>query len=907
MFEVLMSGYLIVVGVALPIAFIFLRIGHSRLNARVSKLEYSLQHGDGAPDAARVNDGNPVSPPHNPKSATNAQVSKPEADTKSTPLPGDFGTENHKQAVPLNSTSDVRKTTDTPLKSYVFRGDIASRAKNWIFQNWHLAIAAISLALAGVFLVQYGAEQGLLTPVWRVLSAAGLGSVLIVLGEIIRRRWGDDADDQTAYLPSALAGAGLVVLFAAAISARQLYGLISLEAAFATMFAISILAIILGWFYGPFLAATGIIGATATPFVVGGSSEASHAFFYYFALIAMAGLSIDSLRRWAWVSVLAIFTAHAAALATFTANAGDVHYLVFAVVTAACAIAIPPFKLFPNHKGSTVAETFRGKIPALNWPEFPTRLAFGGYLGAIIISVLVALKDAGPVEVWAAITAIAALYILASVWTRDAPALCDLAIMAPIALIAVVASQGGLAGSLYNAFHLELPPESAVPRHVSTLAVLALIGSILAYWRATQSLQWRMIWSVGSALFTPVLLIALEIWWQPARTLGAGYWAIHPMIVAGLMTLLAERCIKTDRENKNRAAVFSLSALTMIAFALILMLSNIALTIALATMVAAAALLDRWLNMPPLAVLVQAGVIIVGWRLILDPGLYWADSAPLWDLVIGFGAPILLFTAAWVTLNPMMRVSTNLVLESAIWMLAAVFLLVLIYRALGSNSDTHWGMGLIGLVGLIAMAGQLYRLRDNSPLRAVRIGLASVYAIWGFGILAIAAKFNNPLKESGEIVFGPFVLDTLFVAYAFPALGLAIFTWKLDHIPSLLRHSMAGLASILVGYYLALEIRRFWRGDVLALPGTTGPELYSYTVALVIMSVALLFVAFARRSLFLRRLAMFGVAATIAKVFFIDMAELEGLIRVASFLGLGLSLAGLAWINRRMTDQWDRV
>jgi hypothetical protein len=48
---------------------------------------------------------------------------------------------------------------------------------------------------------------------------------------------------------------------------------------------------------------------------------------------------------------------------------------------------------------------------------------------------------------------------------------------------------------------------------------------------------------------------------------------------------------------------------------------------------------------------------------------------------------------------------------------------------------------------------------------------------------------------------------------------------------------------------------------------------------------------------------MFGVAAKIAKCFFVDTTGLVGLIRVASLSGLGLSRAGLAWINRRMTDQ----
>ncbi|MEE9387505.1 MAG: DUF2339 domain-containing protein, partial [Paracoccaceae bacterium] len=98
----------------------------------------------------------------------------------------------------------------------------------------------------------------------------------------------------------------------------------------------------------------------------------------------------------------------------------------------------------------------------------------------------------------------------------------------------------------------------------------------------------------------------------------------------------------------------------------------------------------------------------------------------------------------------------------------------------------------------------------------------------------------------------------------------------------------------------------FWQGRDLSVPGVTAPELYTYTIAMLLGSVALLFFAFNRRSLLLRRVAMVGIGLTIAKVFMIDMAGLTGLLRVASFLGLGLSLAGLGWVYRRMADQWDQ-
>jgi uncharacterized membrane protein len=87
------------------------------------------------------------------------------------------------------------------------------------------------------------------------------------------------------------------------------------------------------------------------------------------------------------------------------------------------------------------------------------------------------------------------------------------------------------------------------------------------------------------------------------------------------------------------------------------------------------------------------------------------------------------------------------------------------------------------------------------------------------------------------------------------------------------------------------------------ISGSRSGELYSYTVALILVSVVLLGLALVRRSETLRRVAMVGVALTVAKVFLVDMA---GLVRVASFLGLGLSLVGLAWLNRRIAEHMGR-
>ncbi|MFD1808307.1 DUF2339 domain-containing protein [Gemmobacter lanyuensis] len=75
-------------------------------------------------------------------------------------------------------------------------------------------------------------------------------------------------------------------------------------------------------------------------------------------------------------------------------------------------------------------------------------------------------------------------------------------------------------------------------------------------------------------------------------------------------------------------------------------------------------------------------------------------------------------------------------------------------------------------------------------------------------------------------------------------------------------------------------------------------ELYSYTLAMLVTGAAMLWQALARQSALLQRMAMGVIGLTAAKVFLWDAAGLTGLTRVVSFAGLGLSLAGLAWLNR---------
>jgi uncharacterized membrane protein len=104
---------------------------------------------------------------------------------------------------------------------------------------------------------------------------------------------------------------------------------------------------------------------------------------------------------------------------------------------------------------------------------------------------------------------------------------------------------------------------------------------------------------------------------------------------------------------------------------------------------------------------------------------------------------------------------------------------------------------------------------------------------------------------------------------------------------------------VLVFAYLTLEVRHAFHGAILVGGRTSDAEWYSYSVVWLAYAGALLALGFQRRDPRLRHAALAIVLVTVLKVFVWDMAELSGLYRAASFLGLGLSLVAIGWLYQR--------
>ncbi len=760
----------------------------------------------------------------------------------------------------------------------------------WLVANWAYAVAAVSLILAGVFLVQYGVERGLLPPKARVLAALALGAALIAGGEAIRRRWGDSPDRSTAYLPSTFSGAGIVALFIGVFAARQLYGLIGPEAAFAGFLAVAALALVLGWFHGPFLAAVGLIGAGATPFLTGGGSGVPDWLPFYYALVAATGLGIDTMRRWAWVSVLALVTGFGGILFLAGFMADQVAPSLAATLIALLAMAIPARSLWPDQQGATVSEALWKQRSA----GFPTLLAGGAVLVAVTLLTL------WPQAGMAALACLSALVVALALWARGAPALSDLAALPALGFIArlVLESQGWPLWDQVRAQDITLRlPESPAPWTLSMIVALAVAGSLAAGMRSLAVRDYPKSWAALAALFAPVVLLVLELLWQPALVLGPALWAGHVIGIAAVMVALSERFAKADGGPAARTAYAVLAALSLIALALFVLLTKTALTLALAVLLVTAAALDRRMRLPEMGWFIHAAVAVIGWRLVVDPGLVWAHDAPLWEVVLAYGSIIAGTLAAVWLLRGLGHPGPKLSLESSGIGAAVLLGDVLIWRWVERWGDVpdHAAAALMALPWIAAMFAQLYRRAGTRGwFGMVRLALALAAGAIGVFLLLVAAIPLNPLIDG--YVRGFALLSTLAVAYGLPG-ALLILGARRIAMPRFLSLVLQGVGGALATLWVALEIRHFWHGSHLTGP-TLQAELYSYTLALLLTGAALLYLAITKGSEKLRRVAMGVIALTVAKVFLVDASGLTGLVRVASFLGLGLALAGLAWLNR---------
>jgi uncharacterized membrane protein len=123
------------------------------------------------------------------------------------------------------------------------------------------------------------------------------------------------------------------------------------------------------------------------------------------------------------------------------------------------------------------------------------------------------------------------------------------------------------------------------------------------------------------------------------------------------------------------------------------------------------------------------------------------------------------------------------------------------------------------------------------------------------------------------------------------------------HWPNLAATAVLAVnALILIAF--SLEIHSYWwllrwNGDDNLTRDYWMYAEFSYSALFMLYGSALLTIGFIKRSAFLRWQALILIAATIAKVFLVDMSELSSGLRILSFIGLGALLLAVSYVYQR--------
>lgn len=766
--------------------------------------------------------------------------------------------------------------------------------------RWVVWIGGVALALGGVFLVRFSIEQGWIGPGVRVALGGLLALALMAAGEWMRRKdiRGEIAEVPAAHVPGVLTAAGAVTAYATVYAAYALYAFLGPGAAFVLLGATALATLAAALLQGPALAGLGLVGAYVTPILVASDQPNFPALYLYLAVVTAAAFALARLRRWRWLAIAAVALSALWSLPGVADSvAGETAPLVVYLVTLfgfAAVIIVAGLAFGPDALPDTADAVSSSALAAYLVPAALAVVASGH--DSFALAGFMLLAGATVAIAWRTPAAIGAVPVAAAL-----AALTLAAWAITTGLESAIAPAGPLAG-----FAPE-PARASLGLHLFLGAgSAALFGAsgFLKQGRAERPVI-SIVWA-ACAVATPIaVLIAL-------------YWRIaafdRSIPFAGLALLLAAAFATATEALSKRAprpglaaggALFAVGCVASLALALTMALEKGWLTIALALLAPGVAFVERRRALPMLRWLAAAASLLtlarIGWepRIVGDA----VGATPIFNwLLYGYGVPAAGFWAA----GRLLRKRADDIPSRVVDSLAILFTVLLatleirhfvhgdIYRA--GSALTEVGLQVCAWLA-IAIGLERLRARTGNIVHNV-----SATLIAGLALAAVALGlmlFVNPFF-TGEPVGGP-VINLVLLGYGLPAaLAATLALVARNARGTAYRVVIATAAVALALAWLSLEIRRFFHGPVLTVGPTTDLEQYAYSAAWLVFGVLLLLVGILLRSQWARLASAAVVMLTIGKVFLHDMADLEGIYRALSFIGLGLVLVGIGLLYQRL-------
>jgi uncharacterized membrane protein len=820
----------------------------------------------------------------------------------------------------------------------------------------------ITLAVAGFLIVKYSIQAGLLSPATRVILGFLFGGALIGGAEVALRA---EAAMRDIRIRQALSGAGIATWFAATLVAANLYHLIGPMTAFVGMAVVTACAALLSLRFGAPSAVLGLLGGLAAPALVGSAVPDVPLLSLYLAL-TVGGLSaVSRHQRWWWLGAMALVGGFGWGLLLIVGGLVDLSQtLSVGLLTLALAAALPLLlvgehtslvRLFSIVAGCAqmAALVALGGFALLDW----------GLLGLLSIAALW-LSRREPLLAQAPAIALGVAVLLAMGWPTP-PA--EQLAMVLTGIVLIHALPAALRVWSLDARAIDAPLIAASALAVASLPALhfphlgplqralpALVGAALA----ASVAGWGWIDRVRCtdnrfAILTGAAAAALGL----ADALGLAGWTLAPAIALLALALQLLGHVAANRRTQAVGWAFGLVCLLTLltepveclrwigsggavdwtafirwvvpaavaaAFARVaprlIAIAGQALAVFLLYSACAQVVPSIWLPIVPTLVVVAlaapgrpsllpaiatGAALAIGWA--VEPltdwlfnglvaaltgtpfGIFPSDFAPamrqlaLPAVALGFAVirlplPRLVGSVVGILLALLGLVATHIAYRQAIVIQNMPDLL-----ARGMMERTLWEMALA------AVAVMAWSLRK--PLVAFVLGGAALAHFAWFTLL-----LHNPLWFAQDVGL-----------WLVPAYATALFlAWAAGRLIAALQRPRDWAMMALIALFAFSALRQVAHGAMPLWLGVDAREDIARSVLAILLAIGFLRFGIARAARDWRIASLGLMLIAVAKVFLFDAAGLDGLLRIASFAALGLSLIGVGWLYSRYLPDASR-
>jgi len=806
-------------------AVIVLFVQLSGINARLRQLEWRLAGEERAAPAATVE----------PEPAPRPVEQSPPVPPPPTPA----------GVVTFDWQPDEEPPERTETLGGLFERFVAGRLLIWI--------GGAALFVAGILLVRYSIEVGLVTPAARMIGAAVFG--LLLIGGAEYARIGRFADDPR--IAQVLAGAGLAILYATAYGSHVLYGLLDDRAAGVAMVAVSAGALAMSLRHGAPTAVMGLIGGFLTPLLVGKPSASAIPLLAYLAVLDLALFAIAWRRGWTWLAAAAVLLSFVWSGYVLTKPPAD-------------ALAGGLFVLLIGVAAS-VARPGEGRQLRLIQP-----LA----IAALQLAALVARTDLG-IQAWELFGLLGAASIVLALLRPEYE------VAPPIGLGLALLLLAAKAGSIDSPFVGE-----------AAIGITLLFGGgglALALWRG------RLLWTAIAAfgLSGPALIVRAL---RPELLDRPAWGALFAALAVGPALLVwANRKSGSAEPPPNPALLLAGAAAALLAGAAVWDLAPADLVAAgwLAIALAMALVARRLDDLAPDLIALAAAAFGAARALAMVPDLWSALAGGLIgfhvtaDLLPGASAafyslalPAVALAALHFVLPPLPP-RARWVLPAAAGLFAAAAAYAWFKQAFGlAEGGDFVARALIErtiITQALFVAGWLIAGRSRRAGAALT-ALAAARLIWFDMILF------NPVGYDQWVGTLP-VFNLILPEYLLSAFWLYAARRRAEAATRSGFWLAGFLAALIAG--VGLLVRQAFHGAILSDDVMPIAETYGYSLAGLAVAIGLILAGMRIPDKALRLAGLLLLTATIVKVFLVDAAELKGVLRILSFLGLGIALIGI--------------